>query len=165
MISHVLRRAGAFLVDIIILFVILAPAGFLTQWLLGYQSQTGPAIWRTILLNFSLPSWLYFILSDRSSRGASLGKRLLRLRVTDISGGQPGWGQAVGRTAVKLLPWELAHFSAFALSSDLSQFNLWQSMGLAASNGLALLYLIVAVATRGRRSVHDVAAGTEVRPI
>ena len=63
---------------------------------------------------------------------------------------------------MKLLPWELVHLSVFGLSSDLSQLSLWQSIGLVAANGLIILYLIVAVATRGRRSVHDFVAATEV---
>ena len=158
----VIRRAGAFLVDMVILFTVLAPTGFLIQRSLGYEPQTGLAIWRAILWNFSLPSWLYFTLSDRSTQGATFGKRLFGLRVTDTTGVQLSWRQALGRTAVKLLPWELVHLSVFALSSDLSHFSLGQSIGLATANGLIILYLIVALATHGRRSVHDFVAATEV---
>jgi len=71
----VLRRAGAFLLDILIIFGICAPSGYLIQRLIGYSPQTGLAIWFTILWNFSLPSWLYFLWSDRSKKGKTVGKR------------------------------------------------------------------------------------------
>jgi hypothetical protein len=53
--------------------------------------------------------------------------------------------------------------SAFALSVDLSQFSQVQVVGVAAANVLTVVYLSVAAATGGRRSVHDYVAGTLVR--
>jgi uncharacterized RDD family membrane protein YckC len=159
------RRVAAYLVDILLLFVVLAPAGQLILRLLDAPlPQTGPEVARVILWNFSLPAWLYFILGDQSASGATLGKRLLKIQVRDLSGERLSIGRALARTAVKLLPWELVHVSAFALSADLSQFSPMQIAGLAAANLLTVVYLGVAVATRGRRSVHDYVAGTLVRP-
>ncbi len=73
-----MKRMAAYLIDVVILFTVLAPFGQLVQWLLEISPQTGPGIWLTILWNFSLPSWLYFIISDTSSGGATIGKRLFR---------------------------------------------------------------------------------------
>jgi uncharacterized RDD family membrane protein YckC len=158
------RRVAAYLVDILLLFTVLAPAGQLILWLVGTETpRTGPAIGRMILWNFSLPAWLYFILSDRSAAGATPGKRLIKIQVRDVSGKRLSIGRALARTAVKLLPWELVHVSAFALSTDLTQFSRTQVIGVAAANVLTIVYLGVAVATSGRRSVHDYAAGTLVR--
>ena len=158
------RRIAAYLLDMLILFGVLAPAGQLILWLLdATPPQTGPAIARVILWNFSLPAWLYFVLSDRSASGATLGKRLLKIQVRDVSGERLSIGRALARTAVKLLPWELVHVSAFALSTDLTRFSQGQVIGVAAANVLTVVYLGVAVVTMGRRSVHDYAAGTLVR--
>jgi uncharacterized RDD family membrane protein YckC len=158
------RRIAAYLVDIVLLFATLAPAGQLMVWLLDASPpQTGPAIERVILWNFSLPTWIYFTLSDQSAPSATLGKRLLKIQTCTLSGQRLSIGRALLRTAVKLLPWELAHLSAFALSTDLSRFNLAQIVGVAVANLLTLVYLAIAVATRGRRSVHDYVAGTFVR--
>jgi uncharacterized RDD family membrane protein YckC len=157
------RRIAAYLVDILLLFALLAPAGQLILWLLGGATpQSGPAIARVILWNFSLPAWLYFILADQSASGTTLGKWLLTIQVRDTSGERLSAGRALARTAVKLLPWELVHVSAFALSPDLSQFGALQLAGVAAANLLTAVYLGVAVATGGRRSVHDYAADTLV---
>jgi uncharacterized RDD family membrane protein YckC len=144
----------------------LALVGMLFSWLLGAETpRTGPAIGRMILWNFSLPAWLYFILSDQSAVGATLGKRLLKIQVRDMSGERLSFGRALARTAVKLLPWELVHVSAFAFSTDLGQFSGPQLIGVAVANVLTVVYLAIAITTRGQRSTHDYVAGTLVRPI
>jgi uncharacterized RDD family membrane protein YckC len=127
------------------------------------RPRTGPEIARTILWNFSLPVWLYFLLSDRSPSGATLGKRVLKIQVREVSGGQVSTGRALVRTAVKLLPWELVHVSAFALSTDLRTFRPVQAAGIATTNVLTAAYLGLAVVSKGRRSADDYAAGTLVR--
>ena len=157
-----LRRVFAYLVDIAILFALLGPAGFLIQHAFGCSPSTGPEIWRVLILNFSIPVWIYFWLSDASVRGATLGKRIFRIRVSREPGRALGPGRAFVRTAIKLLPWELVHLSAFALSEDLDAFSVAQGLGLATANLLMLVYLWVAFATFGRRSVHDLPVDTKI---
>ncbi len=158
-----IRRVAAYLLDILLLFAVLAPLGQVVLRLLGWAPSTGQEIAATILWNFSLPVWLYFFVADRSAAGATPGKRLLRIQVRAEGGGRVGPWRALARTAVKLLPWELSHLSAFALSSDLSALGPPQVAGLALANLLAVAYLIDAIASGGRRSVHDRLAGTLVR--
>jgi uncharacterized RDD family membrane protein YckC len=145
-----------------LLFAVLAPIGFAVQWTLGYAPSTGPQIWATLLLNFSLPAWAYFAVSDASAGGATIGKRWVGLRVSREDDGRVGGWQALGRTAVKLLPWELVHVSAFGLSQGADQFSVAQGAGLTAANLLALAYVAWTIVTSGRRSVHDMVAGTVV---
>ena len=64
------------------------------------------------------------------------------------------------RTAVKLLPWELVHLFGFALAPQAGDLTVAQSVGLAAANVLVVIYLVCALVTRGRRSVHDYVART-----
>lgn len=136
------RRSAAFLADWIILFCILAPVGILIGRFSGApQPQTGPEVWHMILLTFSAPAWLYFIVSDRSTRGATLGKRVFKLRVAGTTEERVSLGRAVVRTVIKLLPWELTHLFVFGLSKELGQFDQIQSVGLAvvyAANGFML---------------------------
>ena len=161
--SLILRRVGAYLLDMTILFAVLAPVGFLIQLALGLKTaETGPELAATILWNFSIPAWLYFIVSDSSSRGATLGKRILRLHVVQINQHRVGILRAVWRTAVKLLSWEMVHFFGFTLSADLSQISTAQTVGLTAANVLMIVYVVLLLVTRGRRSVHDFAAHTQV---
>jgi uncharacterized RDD family membrane protein YckC len=159
-----IRRATAYFIDIVLLFLILAPAGQLVRFAVGWPtaSSTGPEVWLAAALNFSLPTWTYFVLSDSSARGATVGKRLLGLHVVRVTGGRVGMARALARTAVKVLPWEMVHFSVFALSTDAGDFDLRQVIGLSMANALAIVYLVVAACTGGRRSVHDYVTATEV---
>ena len=48
-------------------------------------------------------SWLYFALMESGARQATLGKRMIGLRVTGLSGGCIGFGRATGRYFAKYL--------------------------------------------------------------
>jgi uncharacterized RDD family membrane protein YckC len=155
-----IRRATALFLDSVLLFLVLMPAGQLLRLAVGWPSASPTMIevWFVAVLNFSVPSWIYFIVSDSSPRGATVGKRLLGLHVARVAGQPIGAARALARTAVKLVPWETAH-ATFPL--DAYPIGQWVSMILA--NGLMVLYLAIAALSRGRRSVHDYVAGTEVR--
>lgn len=162
-VKFLFQRAAAYLLDMALLFLVLAPVGGLIQWaFFDSLPQTGPEIWRTLLWNFSVPVWLYFILCDSSSRGATLGKRPFRLKVVDMENHPLSKSQALLRTAVKLLPWELVHVSAFALSVDMSVLSGVQMAGLIGANVLVIVYAVVLAARRGQRTIHDFAARTKV---
>src|SRR6056297_175779 len=100
--SILLRRAGAYVIDIVIVFVVLAPLGYLVQHALGAVPVTAQGVYATLVLNFSLPTWAYFALSDHSRSGATFGKRMLSLRTEAEAGGRVGASQALVRTAVKM---------------------------------------------------------------
>jgi uncharacterized RDD family membrane protein YckC len=163
-----IRRAGAYVLDVVLLFLVLFPVGQLLRFAIGWQppsSPTGLWIWLASALNFSVPTWTYFVLSDSSAGGATVGKSLLGLRVTRVNEGSVGMARALGRTAVKLLPWETAHLSAFAFSAEPGvSLDLGQLIGLTIANVLIVVYFVVAACTGGRRSVHDYVAATEVCP-
>jgi len=158
-----LRRLAAYAIDVVILAAVLVPLAFGLQLLIGYRPDTGVGVWLASLATISVPSWVYFTLSDASTRGATLGKRLLGLRASSLDGGRIGLGRALARTAIKLIPWELTHLTLFALSPELGSFTGLQIGFLWVVYGLFAIYLVVAVRNRGERSVHDLAAGTAVR--
>jgi uncharacterized RDD family membrane protein YckC len=163
--SILLRRAGAYVIDIVILFVVLAPLGYLVQRALGVSPGTAQGVYATLVLNFSLPTWTYFALGDHSRCGATFGKRMLSLRTEAAVDGRVGGGQALARTVVKMFPWEMAHASVFLFAPALGVFAVGNWIGLAASYVLSFAYLIVAWRTQGHRSVHDFVASTSVRPV
>ncbi len=153
----------AYLVDVALLFVVLAPLGFLVQRLLGMEPASTPrGIYLTLLLNFSLPVFVYFTASDASAAGSTLGKRILGLRVEDGRGSRLTVGRAALRTAIKVLPWETTHASAFLVVPALGHFGTTSWGGLAVAYAASLVYLVVAWRSGGRRSVHDLAAGSRV---
>jgi hypothetical protein len=163
-----IRRAGAYVLDVVLLFLVLFPVGQLLRFVIGWQPPsppTGLGVWVVSALKFSVPTWTYFVISDSSARGATVGKSLLGLRVTRVKDGSVGMARALGRTAGKLLPWETTHLSAFAFSAEPgASFDLGQLIGLTMANVLIVVYFVVAACTGGRRSVCGYVAETEVCP-
>ncbi len=108
------------------------------------------------------PVLLYFALSEASSRQATWGKRRLGLAVSDLDGRRLTRPRSVARSALKFIPWELAHACIWqiAFADDPSSpvftvgFTLvWVLVG---ANVVALL------AGPTRRTVYDRLAGTVV---
>jgi len=60
-------------------------------------------------LLITVPVTLYFSLFEASARQATWGKQRLSLRVTDLAGARMSLPRSIGRTALKFIPWELAH--------------------------------------------------------
>jgi len=113
-----LRRLLAFLVDygLMALYVAgLSVAGFAIRSQLGVPSSAPPTFQQKLLaqaLVFAtvmLPILLYFAVSESSRWQATIGKRVLRLQVTDDHGGRPPLRRTLLRAVVKFAPWELAH--------------------------------------------------------
>lgn len=102
----------------------------------------------------SIPFLLYFALILRSSRQATVGIRLLKLKVFSIGGGRIGLGQALLRSAVMLIPFELNHAVMFHLAPRDPPLPAFY-VGLAAVWTLILVYIATIVLTRRCQSVHD----------
>lgn len=170
-----LRRALAYLADVILAFAMLyvLPQTLISKFvwpLIGITQQNFNSGWFTeayVLLCISLPVWLSFILLDCSRFHGTLGKRLFRLSVLDAENGQPiFFDQSVARTAIKLLPWELAH-----VMNDLPT-PLWYDPNpppvrawlMAFPTLLLVVYVVYCFASKGRRTIHDRIAKTSVVP-
>lgn len=156
------RRFIAFVVDCALLFVVLAPLGMLVQSLLGVVPETARQIYVTLLLNFSLPAWAYFTLADYLPGGATLGKKWLKIRTCTEDQQHMTMGRALGRTALKMLPWETTHAAAFLFVRELGVFELINWIGIMITYVLVFVFLIVAWRSQGEHSVHDLAIGTRV---
>lgn len=167
--AYILRRLGAYIVDVTLLMV--AVQAF--QW--GLMALTGGfpfaqltalnngwLIYNWMLLTVSLPIWLYFILFERSSRQATPGKRLLRLQVTSENGERPSWPQLLARTVLKLLPWEIYHLAFMLPVPLLSDPTPGFRPGFVVGAVVLLLYLLVLVQPPARQSIHDLIARTAV---
>jgi uncharacterized RDD family membrane protein YckC len=156
------RRAAAYLLDLVLLFLVLAPLAFLVQRVTGFTPTTPRATWQLQLLEFSLPVWCYFVFCDASPRGATIGKRWLGLRVVMEAGARLTLPRSLARTAIKLLPWELSHLAAFALGDRFGELTTLQGVLLVIANLLATTWLVLAIVSRGERSVHDHCCATRV---
>lgn len=64
----------------------------------------------------TLPFGIYLVLLDGSARQATIGKRILGLRVMTLAGQRISRGSSFLRAAIKLLPWELGHVAPWQLT-------------------------------------------------
>lgn len=131
----------------------------MTQWF-----DHGPE--RAELAGFLLltvPVYLYFALMEGFGSHATWGKRRLGIWVTDARSRPIALGRSLLRSALKFLPWELAHFTIWrmAIPSGYPDFSIY--MLLAIVYGLVFLYLISPLLNRQRRTIYDLVCGTAVR--
>ena len=95
------RRVGAAIID----WLLLAGFGFVIATILGVDlTKQHSAQFETIVNLIGLIEyWLYFAILECSKLQASVGKRFLRLRVTDLSGERISFGKATGRHFGKIV--------------------------------------------------------------
>ncbi len=166
-----LRRLLAFLVDygVMVLFVaVLSVAGFAIRSQLGVTSSV-PTFQQRLLaqaLVFAtviLPIMLYFAVSESSRWQATIGKRVLRLQVTDDHGGRSPLLRTLLRAVVKFAPWELAHTGIWHVPgtpfvSEPAAF----SYGIWITAALLALWWFASIWLGDGRTPYDRIAGTVV---
>ncbi|HLL75665.1 MAG TPA: RDD family protein [Pyrinomonadaceae bacterium] len=162
------RRLAAYAVDAVLLFVgvgllLGGMLGFVLSQTAGFEwTRSGLRLWAYVFATASIPIWLYYALLESGARQATLGMRLLGLRVTGLDGGRIGFGRALLRTAVKLIPFEINHAVLFLPAPLFYETEPGFRYGFVAVNTLMIIYLASALLTRRRQSIHDLVAGTLV---
>ncbi|NNE26512.1 MAG: RDD family protein [Saprospiraceae bacterium] len=115
--KYLMTRTFAYLTDCLIAFTAIM---LIFQW--GILSHIWPLIGITdswfessvnmqlyVLVTISIPVWIYFAYFDSEKSKGTIGKRLFKLSVEDVDGQRITFGRSMGRTLLKLLPWEMAH--------------------------------------------------------
>jgi uncharacterized RDD family membrane protein YckC len=155
------------LVGVYIGLLTLARASARAAGLLPEQPSTQSGRWAAQLVAMGLltaPVTLWLAGWEAAPRGATPGKRLLRLRVTTADGDFVALGRSLLRSVLKVaLPWELAHTAVWRLlvwpgdPEDRVSLVL-----LLLANGIAVVYLAALFVGSGR-TPYDRIAGTVVR--
>lgn len=114
----------------------------------------------TGFVTLTLPVGVYFVLSEASVRGATVGKRVASLRVTDTNGSRISLGRSALRTALKLVPWELSHTAVWLFALGGSSANPIATILLVVVWSLIAANVVAALLTG--RALYDFAAGTRV---
>ena len=127
-----------------------------------FEVLPSPWQWKSFLLALAtVPGSLYFALCESSRSQATLGKRALHVRVVDVYGARIGFGRALLRTLIKILPWCIAYLASGFPGTVLAD-GLQHPRWLFVAYGLLALYIASAMMTLRKQSVHDLAAGTYV---
>ncbi|WP_274362107.1 RDD family protein [Paenibacillus thermotolerans] len=158
-----ITRLMAYWVDFALAAFVLVGAQLLTYYATGgYPFDTfanGYEIERWVLLTMSLPVWVYFIAAEYFF-SATIGKTIFKLAVFDANGGKPRLLQVIGRTFVKLLPWEMTHWIVLAPEPWWS-IQQPENMNLIwIPNAMMLVYIVSLFLAGGKRALHDFIART-----
>lgn len=166
------RRLAAYLIDSLVLLVgVLVTQGLIyalglnpiaNRMAIG-ESFMGWQLHVWVFATVSMPFWIYYAVMHSSAGQATLGKRWMGLRVVTMAGQRIGFGQALARAIVMLLPFEWNHIVIMQLGPQASSpptSLFW--MGIALTWVLIVLYLGLMFLTPHHQSVHDLAAKTHV---
>jgi uncharacterized RDD family membrane protein YckC len=154
--------AAYLLVLLVISLALLASsvrAGYLMLWSNAWSAEVAG------FLLLTAPVVLYFAVLESSAAGATLGKRALHLRVVNMNGGRLGFGPSLMRSAVKFLPWELAHFTIWHFIYGTGAHSSppgWTAATLALVYVIAAVFLLTLFIGREHRTVYDRLAGSRV---
>lgn len=156
------RRLSAFVLDAGLAYLAIAASQALLYVVNPARSNATPTVLHAwVFSTVTLPLWIYFAWCDRRSRGAAPAAAWLGIRVVSRSADPLSLSRALGRNAIKLLPFELNHIALF--------YSQTTSLGSAVAIGCGILMWFVILATWlsawrdvARRTLHDRAASTVV---
>lgn len=162
------RRAGAFALDYIIILgyllgitLLFALANALfgqSQWLFADRIR---AQFVAFLL-VTLPVTLYFAVFESSPRQATWGKHRLNLKVADHDGKQVSFWRALGRTILKLIPWELSHTLIWEIYFSPQTNSVWINYGFVLVYLWIGLNILTLVGTKTHQTLYDLLTKTYV---
>ena len=109
-----------------------------------------------------LPLVLYFALLEASPWQGTVGKRILKIKVEDLKGQRMGLGQSLTRTALKFLPWQLAHTAVFQIMLGPQSRHLLFMVISILAQAVVLIYIISAAVSKEHQSLYDRAVGSVV---
>ncbi|MBS4203598.1 RDD family protein [Bacillus sp. FJAT-49754] len=116
----------------------------------------------TGFLLLTLPVSLYFILFESSKWQGTWGKKKMSIRVLDRASKRIGLGRSTVQTAIKFLPWEVAHFGMWRLIHPTVFSEITIMVILYVAMFTVLIYLLSPLSNKKRRTIYDWIAGTKV---
>ena len=116
----------------------------------------------TGFLTITLPVTLYFALFESSAWQATWGKRRKNLKVVRADGERISRARAFGRTALKFIPWELAHTRIWQITFTPQEPSPLVTLGFVLVWLLVGANVISLLASKSKQTIYDWLAGTYV---
>ena len=161
-------RFLAYSTDFVILMIIVMGVQFgfsyLTDGVVNNNLTASWSIYAWVLGTVTLPVYLYFILSEYSKKHATIGKRLFGLKVVSDKNGVTLWQSFIRNFIKVIIPWEATHIALLFPTPILanptsSEFR----VALFAPYVIFAIYGTYLLITKGRKTLHDAVAGTNVQ--
>ncbi|GAA5520390.1 hypothetical protein Asal01_00321 [Fodinibius salicampi] len=103
----------------------------------------------------TLPVTLYFTISESSSHQATWGKRWQAIKVVHNNGERLSRIRALGRTALKFIPWELAHTCIWQMSDSNQEPSPIILIGFILVWILVGIYLLTLLLSSKKQTLYD----------
>ena len=168
------KRLVAFGFDFLLIFayvLILLGIGIAITVTIGPLDQIHPVFASPVFMDLVaflilvLPVILYFTLQESSSRKATWGKRKAGIQVVNTGGTRLTRKQALVRSVLKFLPWQIAHSSIFHIEGfplEPAEPTPLVISGLVLVWVLLGIYAISMLVSKKHRTPYDWAAGAYV---
>jgi len=168
------KRLKAFIFDYLIIFGYLILLTGVTMAVIKFSRLLGvPLHWPenpvlADLMAFAtlvLPVILYFALQESSSKQSTWGKCKAGIRVVNANGGPLTLGQALVRSVVKVIPWQIAHTCLVHVPGWPMAITTVPSVvviGFVLVYVLAGIYIASALITKKHRTPYDWVSGAYV---
>jgi uncharacterized RDD family membrane protein YckC len=146
------KRALAYGIDLATLVIYLFFMKFFLYTGLNLNTENNQGL---DIIIISIPMLLYSLICEVLMNGQTIGKKILKIRVISLEGGEPTLGQFVLRWITKFFEWPFL-FGYIAFSYD----NVVEY--IFATCFFAIPVIILVLATRKKQRLGDLAAGTTV---
>ncbi|MDJ0356301.1 RDD family protein [Paenarthrobacter sp. PH39-S1] len=150
------RRLAAGLIDGLCIgawVAIVAAAGVTIYLLSGANGRFNEVQENLLALVVTIAPVTVGITLTESREGASLGKRVVGIRMREVDGGTPTFASLLGRNALKLgVPWTIAHAAVFGLFDSAAKDPpaTWVLILLILAYALPVFYVASLFISRGR---------------
>jgi uncharacterized RDD family membrane protein YckC len=128
-----------------------------------FETPFGGQVAGIVVLTF--PVMLYFSLWEASRHAATPGKRALGVRVLRSSGERLSLRESIVRSAVKFIPWELAHTFLWRIPGwpqPEGEIPAWIVAGFVVVWSIVALNVVLVLRTKRGQTAYDLAADTVV---
>jgi len=151
------KRLLAWVIDTVVLLIYIVVAVKFLNWLDRKSGQE--TIWALFML-LIIPYLTYHLVCEITMNGQSIGKRIMRIRVVNENGGQPGIGQYVIRWLIRTSDYMVVVIMLFApMAARAGDFSFLWKIGIP----LGLLFTdLILVNSRKQQRLGDLLAHTLV---
>ena len=146
------KRLVAYLIDFALLAIYLFSMKHLLYVVFGLDTEKSTGI--DILL-VSLPMLFYSLLTELLLNGQTIGKKIMKIRVISLEGGEPTFGQFILRWITKFFEWPFLFGYIYASSVALFFYAMYTGF-------FGVAVIITILVTKRSQRLGDLAAGTIV---